>query len=53
MEKNLIDVYWIFLNPVILGKGLTIFVKTENKIELKLAEQKTFQCGVIALKFEL
>jgi len=53
MESNLIDVYWLFLNPVILGKGRSIFAMSENKIELQLADQKTFSCGVIGLKFTI
>ncbi len=51
MKENLIDDYWLFLNPIVLGNGLSIFAKPENKIEFKLADQNVFDCGVIGLKF--
>jgi dihydrofolate reductase len=49
MEYNLIDEYWLFINPVILGKGISIYGNPKEKINLKLSKTKTFECGVIAL----
>ncbi len=51
MKENLIDEYWLYLNPVILGKGISMFAELKNKIELSLKSSKVFNCGVIALQF--
>src|SRR5687768_15938099 len=36
IQVNLIDGYWLFVNPVILGRGIPLFVGIEEKIKLKL-----------------
>ncbi len=51
MEYNLIDEYWLFINPIILGQGIPLFAKVEDKIELKLVTNKVFPCGVTALNY--
>jgi dihydrofolate reductase len=53
MEQNLIDEYWLFMNPVILGKGLSIFGKPAEAIKLRIAETKEFKCGVTLIKYSL
>jgi dihydrofolate reductase len=51
MHDNLIDEYWLFINPVILGKGIPMFSNTTEKINLKLTTEKAFPCGVIGLNY--
>lgn len=51
IKENLIDEYNLFVNPVILGKGLTIFDKTENRLSLELVESKRFD-SVVFLRYE-
>ena len=51
MELNLIDGYWLFVNPVILGKGIPLFTGTKEKIKLKLLDTHPFTSGVIALNY--
>src|SRR5690606_41857749 len=31
IEQNLIDGFWLFLNPIILGQGIPLFKNIENK----------------------
>jgi dihydrofolate reductase len=50
---NLIDEYWLFINPVILGKGKSIYPLLENRLGLSLISTRTFPCGVIALGYSL
>lgn len=50
-QNNLIDDYWLFVNPIILGEGIPVFARIKNKIDLKFVESKTFPCGVVALHF--
>lgn len=51
IKENLIDEYNLFVHPVILGKGLTIFDKTENRLNLKLIESERFDGGVVFLHY--
>lgn len=51
MQHNLIDEYWLFVNPIILGEGISFFANVKNKINLKQVETKLFPCGVNALNY--
>jgi len=51
LNEGLIDEFWLFVNPILLGQGKPLFKGINESIKLKLAETKTFACGVIALHF--
>jgi dihydrofolate reductase len=52
MQLNLIDGYWLFVNPVVLGKGIPLFADVKEKIKLKLATSpKQFSSGVTELSY--
>lgn len=51
MKHNLIDEYWLFVNPVLLGQGISLFGDIKERIALKLADTKTFSCGVAGLNY--
>jgi dihydrofolate reductase len=48
---ELIDEFWLLVNPILLGQGKPLFEGINKSIKLKLAETKTFACGVIALHY--
>jgi dihydrofolate reductase len=48
IQAQLIDEYYLFVNPVALGNGLKIFNERTN---LKLVEAQAFSCGVAVLKY--
>ena len=50
-QQNLIDGYWLFVNPVILGQGIPLFAGIKNKIELQLLTTRQFTCGVTELNY--
>ncbi|MBO6620693.1 MAG: dihydrofolate reductase family protein [Balneola sp.] len=53
-QQNLIDGYWLFVNPVILGQGIPLFVKNQEKTKLKLLPAtRQFSCGVTELNYEV
>ena len=51
LKEELIDEFWLFVNPIILGQGMPIF-KGISTTKLSLIESKTFSCGVIALHYK-
>jgi dihydrofolate reductase len=53
MELGLIDEYRININPVVIGAGKALFKNIKEKMNLKLAGEKTFSTGVVALHYEL
>lgn len=54
MQQNLIDGYWLFVNPIILGQGIPLFKDIKNKIKLRLLPTtRQFTCGVTELNYEV
>ena len=52
MQHNLIDSYWIFVNPIMFGQGIPLFTDLSHKIELNLVTTRKFRNGEIALNYE-
>jgi len=52
LNQGLIDEFWLFVNPIILGKGMPLFKGVTGTTKLKLEDSKTFDCGVIALHYK-
>lgn len=50
-EANLIDDYWLFINPIILGEGISLFRNLKKPIKLRLLTSKTFPSGTICLHY--
>ncbi len=51
-QNDLIDEYDILLNPIVLGKGKTMFEGTQKKINLNLIKLRTFRNGNVLLCYE-
>lgn len=51
MEQDLIDGYWLFVNPVILGRGIPLFANITGTTKLKLLGTSTFASGVTELNY--
>ena len=52
MHYGLIDEFWIFVNPVLVGKGIPLFKDIQQVTELKLVASKQFASGVVCLHYE-
>ncbi len=52
MHENLIDDYWLFVNPVLLGEGMPLFKNIEHRTKLKLVKSNQFTSGVVCLHYE-
>lgn len=52
LNLGLIDEFWLFVNPIIVGQGMPLFKEVSERIILELVESKTFSCGVIAVHYK-
>jgi dihydrofolate reductase len=52
LRQGLIDEFWLFVNPIILGQGVPLYKGVMERTQLKLIEARTFGCGVVALHYE-
>ena len=52
LSLGLIDEFWLFVNPILLGQGMPLFKGVTETTKLNLIETKTFSSGVIALHYE-
>jgi len=51
IQLNLIDGFWLFVNPIILGRGIPLFVDIKDKIKLNLLNTQRFTSGVTELNY--
>ena len=51
IKLNLIDGYWLFVNPIILGRGIPLFTNIKDQIKLTLLTTQKFICGVTELNY--
>lgn len=52
MADDLIDDYWLFVNPVLLGDGIPVFKNIAERRKLKLMASHAFSSGVVCLHYE-
>ena len=53
IEENLIDEYYLFINPVAIGNGKTIFKDLKEFRKLSLIESIAFDSGIVLLHYEV
>ncbi len=52
MQHGLVDEFWLFINPVILGEGMPYFKGIKEQVNLKLEKTTTFESiGVVCLHY--
>ncbi len=51
IEQELIDGYWLFVNPIILGKGIPLFSGVKGTTKLKLMGTRQLTSGVTELDY--
>jgi dihydrofolate reductase len=53
MAENLIDEFWLFVNPLLLGQGIPLFASSNEKTLLTLIASHKFSTGVVCLRYRL
>ncbi len=53
IKHGLVDEFHLFINPVAIGNGMTIFKEVVSKQSLTLIKSTSFDCGIVVLNFEL
>ncbi len=51
MEHDLIDEYELIVVPIVVGHGKRLFDERDQPVKLKLLETKTYENGVMRLKY--
>jgi dihydrofolate reductase len=51
IKNDLIDEYNLFINPVAIGEGMSIFNGLSDKKDFILEESKVFPCGIVLIKY--
>jgi len=51
LKMGVVDEFWIFVNPVLLGQGVPLFKDIAESVQLTLVETRAFDNGVIALHY--
>jgi dihydrofolate reductase len=52
IKEGLIDDFHLFINPVAIGKGMTIFKDLNNIQKFILVKSIAFDCGIVLLHYE-
>ena len=51
MRHDLIDEYRVYVHPILIGRGKSLFRASDSKINLRLVETRTFGNGVALLRY--
>lgn len=49
---DLIDEYWVYVHPVLIGRGKPMFPLSDTRTALRLAGTEAFGNGVVELRYE-
>jgi dihydrofolate reductase len=52
MRHDLIDEYRVYVHPILIGRGKSLFRASDAKISLRLVETRAFGNGVVLLRYQ-
>src|SRR5215813_1760087 len=52
IKEKLIDEFYLFINPVAIGNGMTIFKDLSEIQKYSLIESKVFETGIVLVRYE-
>lgn len=50
-QLGLVDEYWLFVNPILVGKGIPMFSGLKDKVKLTLVSSHVLKSGVVVLNY--
>ena len=53
IKAGLVDEIWMSVHPILLGAGKLLFHKFESPIKLTLLESKTYETGLVSLRYSI
>ncbi len=53
IKNRLIDEFYFFINPAVIGNGLSIFKELTGKQSMVLVNSEKFDCGIVVLNYKL
>jgi dihydrofolate reductase len=53
MKEGLVDELWLCVHPILLGNGKPLFGKQDSRIRLSLLESKTYETGLMSLRYKV
>ncbi len=53
MNEGLVDELWLSVHPILLGTGKPLFAGIHNRIKLTHFETKTYDTGLVSLKYQV
>lgn len=53
MKEDLVDELWLSVHPILLGSGKALFSKQNNRTKLKLLHSKTYETGLVSLRYSI
>ncbi|RYY24243.1 MAG: dihydrofolate reductase [Chitinophagaceae bacterium] len=53
MKAGLVDELWMSVHPILLGSGKPLFRQQEARTQLKLLECKTYETGLVSLRYHI
>ncbi|WP_369248909.1 dihydrofolate reductase family protein [Streptomyces sp. R41] len=52
MRHDLVDEFWVYVHPVLIGRGKPLFPEADALTRLRLIEARVFGNGVVQLRYE-
>jgi dihydrofolate reductase len=53
MKEGLVDEIWMSVHPLLLGSGKPLFHKQDSRTSLTLLESKTYETGLVSLRYSI
>lgn len=53
LEAGLVDELWLSIHPILLGIGKPLFSNIKKRIKLNLLESKTYDSGLVSVKYAM
>ncbi len=53
MKAGLVDELWMSVHPLLLGSGKPLFRQQDDRTQLRLLENKSYETGLVSLRYQI